>query len=372
MKGDVQLSEQLGSDIVEYSRKARFAGVSAEEWTERLTNLIAAQPNISKPIEVRNVRPVAAAAGGSNGTMLFDTTYTENEERKERSLVLRFLPAAGLFKTYDVRAQFELQRALESTDVPVPAQIWLDEDGEYLKKAGYVMEQVRGTSTPMNWKASGLLVDSPPDVRRKMSLGWVHGIATLHDVDWKAQGLEWLQSRGPGSRPMEREINWYWESLVWAERGEYIDRLAPIRDWLIANEPDDYRVVLCHGDANFGNYLYDDGELTAMVDWEMAFIGAPETDVCFGRIGDESLQGDMPPPEGALDYDDLYAEYERVSGHKLQHMPYFEMFASYRGAVISVLAMNHFPPEILEKLMWALERSVTLCEGRARSMRINC
>jgi len=361
-------AEELGSGIVAHQRKARFAGSTPEQWAERLCALIASQPGIAGPIEVRNVRPVGAAAGGSNGTMLFDAGYVVEGESREEPLVLRFLPAAKLFHHYDVRGQFVLQRSLAATDVPVPPQYWLDEFGEYLTVAGYVMGQVAGTSTPMTWKASGLLVDATPDVRRRMTMGYVKALARIHAADWRALGLQWLEGRAAGDRPIEREVNWYWDSLTWAAVGNYVEELTPIRDWIVANEPDDVDVVLCHGDANLGNYLFDDGELTAVVDWEMAFLGPPECDVSFLRVGDEILQDDVPCPEGALTYDEIYAEYERISGRTLRHMPYFELFTAFRSAIISILAMKHFPAEVLEQFLPVLERSVMLCVERARGL----
>ncbi|MDB5480695.1 MAG: Aminoglycoside phosphotransferase [Caulobacteraceae bacterium] len=365
-------AEALGTGIVAYQRQARFAGTTSDEWAHRLRDLIRSQPGVTGTVEAWNVRPVEAAAGGSNGTMLFDARYTLDGETQERPLVLRFLPAAGLFHRYDVRGQFTLQRSLAGTDVPVPPQFWLDEKGEFLTVPGYVMGQVAGTSTPMTWKASGLLMEATPKVRRRMMMGYVEALARIHALDWRALGLEWLQDRAAGSRPIEREANWYWDSLTWAAVGSYATELAPIRDWIVANEPTDAEVVLCHGDANLGNYLFDDGELTAVVDWEMAFLGAPECDLSFLRVGDQILQGDIPCPEGALSYDEIYAEYERASGRTLRHLPYFELFTAFRSAIISILAMKHFPPEVLEQFLPALKRSVALCMERARRLGVAC
>lgn len=105
---------------------------------------------------------------------------------------------------------------------------------------------------------------------------------------------------------------------------------------------------------------------------EMAFLGAPECDVSFLKVGDEILQSDIPCPEGALSYDDIYTEYERVSGRTLRHIPYFELFTAFRSAIISILAMKHFPPEVLDRFLPALRRSVALCVERARRMGIAC
>lgn len=363
-------ADELGSGIVEISRKARFADTSLDEWTSRLDRLVRAQPEVVGSVEISNVRPVGTAAGGSNGTLLFDCAYETEAGPVARPLVLRFLPAKGLFHRYDVREQFELQHILGRHGVQVPEQLWLDEAGRYLVRPGYVMEQVSGVTAPMTWMTSGLIFDSSVADRRAMSLEYVHALANVHAVDWQAAGLQWLENRASGSSPVEREVNWYWDALVWAKTVDYIRQLGPVRDWLIANEPSDVDVVLCHGDTNFGNYLFDGTAVSAVIDWEMAFLGTPECDLSFLKLGDAILQSEVPWPEGVLTHAEMRTEYERFTGRTLRHMDYFEMFTAYRLAVINVLAMQHFPPEMLAPYLPILERGPKLCAERAKAMNI--
>lgn len=359
-------AKDISSGIVEISRKARFEGVTTDEWRARLETFLSARPDVTGEVLVADVRPVAEAAGGSNGTMLFSARYQTSGGREERQLVLRFLPNKGLFHHYDVTEQFNLQRALGQTSVPVPRQLWLDAKGKYLGRPGYVMERVEGVSTPMAWMTSGILYDATPEGRRKMSMGYVHALAQIHNVDWRAQGLEWMRGRAAGSRPVERETNWYWDALTWSGHEEYIRQLGPVRNWLIENEPTDVEEVLCHGDANFGNYLYVGNEVSAVLDWEMSFLGPRECDLAYLKMGDAILLDGVPWPDGVLTYDEMRAEYERVSGRELRHMDYFELFASYRMAVINVLAMKHFPPEVLDVYAPVLKRGPALCLDHAR------
>lgn len=361
-------TDEIGSGIVMISRKARFADTSMDEWTARVVALIEAKVAVLGEIVVTNMRPVGTAAGGSNGTLLFEAEYLGGDGPSKHDLVLRFLPVKGLFHRYAVQEQFDLQHALAQTDVRVPRQLWLDADGTFLTRPGYVMEQVHGASTPMTWMTSGIIADASVADRREMSLEYVRALARIHAVDWQERGLNWLENRATGTRPIERETNWYWDALLWAGGEDYIPRLAPVRDWLIANEPADVATVLCHGDANFGNYLYDGTTVSAVLDWEMAFLGAPECDLSFLKMGDAIIQHDTPWPEGALSYDEMRAEYERISGRTLRHMDYFELFSAYRMAVLNVLAMKHFPAEVLEAFLPVLQRGPAICLARAREM----
>lgn len=363
-------ADEIGSGIVEISRKARFADTSLDEWAVRLSKLVSAQPGVTGSVEIASVRPVGTAAGGSNGTFLFDCAYDTEAGPIAKSLVLRFLPTKGLFHRYDVREQFELQRTLRRLGLPIPEQLWLDEDGVYLVRPGYVMEQVGGVTAPMTWMTSGLILDASPTDRRALSLEYVHALARVHAVDWKAAGLQWLENRAEGSHPIEREVNWYWDALQWAKASTYSAMLGPVRDWLIANEPRDVETVLCHGDANLGNYLFEGTKLTAVLDWEMAFLGTPECDLAFLKIGDAVLQSGVNWLEGVLTYAEMRTEYERVSGRPLRHIDYFELFTAYRVAVINVLAMQHFPPELIAAYLPVLERGPELCVERAKALNI--
>jgi aminoglycoside phosphotransferase (APT) family kinase protein len=361
-------ADKVGSGIVEISRRARFADTTLEEWAARLKSLIEAQTEVQGSVTITNVRPVAEAAGGSNGTLLFRANYKTKSQSVDRALVLRFLPERGLFHHYDVREQFELQRALAATEVPVPEQVWLDEQGKYLVRPGYIMAQVDGSSTPMTWMTSGLLHDASPDARREISSGYIDALARIHSVDWKGQGLAWMEKRAKGTRPIERETNWYWDALIWSKDDAYIRKLAPVRDWIIANEPIDLEVVLCHGDANFGNYLYKDNRVTAVLDWEMSFLGARECDLAFLKVGDSILLDGVPWPDGALSYEEMRSAYEKQTGYRLRNMEFFELFAAFRLAVINVLAMKHFPAEVLELYAPVLRRGPELCLERASAL----
>ena len=154
-----------------------------------------------------------------------------------------------------------------ATDVPVAGQVWLDADGSYLERPGYVMEQVDGVSPPMTWMTSGVIAAASPADRREMGANYARMLARIHAVDWRTAGLDWLEDRAVGACPVQRELNWYWDSLLWSGYDAAQAQLVPIRDWLIANEPDGSDVVLCHGDANLGNYLYDGVRISAVLDW---------------------------------------------------------------------------------------------------------
>ena len=66
--------------------------------------------------------------------------------------------------------------------------------------------------------------------------------------------------------------------------------------WLERNAPPPGEIVLCHRDYRTGNYLVDDGRLTAILDWEFCGWSDPMEDVAwfcsrswrFGRMDREA------------------------------------------------------------------------------------
>src|SRR3546814_4198727 len=56
--------------------------------------------------------------------------------------------------------------------------------------------------------------------------------------------------------------------------------LSQTRQWLWDNIPaDDKGPSLLHGDVGFHNILFDEDRITALLDWELTFLGHPAKDL---------------------------------------------------------------------------------------------
>lgn len=68
-------------------------------------------------------------------------------------------------------------------------------------------------------------------------------------------------------------------------------RLANGASWLIESRPPRASEVVCHGDLHPGNLLARDGQVVALLDWELATIEEPEFDVAHTLVLMRSAPG---------------------------------------------------------------------------------
>src|SRR5262249_11330152 len=98
-------------------------------------------------------------------------------------------------------------------------------------------------------------------------------------------------------------------------------------DWLEANVPEgDGTVVLVQGDTGPGNFMYEDGRVTAVVDWELAHFGDPMDDIAWLSL--RTVQDTF------THFPDRLREYEELSGNRIdaERVWYYRLFAETRPA----------------------------------------
>ncbi len=93
-------------------------------------------------------------------------------------------------------------------------------------------------------------------------------------------------------------------------------------DWLERNVPDyDGPVVVVQGDTGPGNFMYEDGKVTAIVDWELAHFGDPMDDIAWVSL--RTVQDTF------THLPDRLREYAELSGHAIdvERIWYYRVFA---------------------------------------------
>jgi aminoglycoside phosphotransferase (APT) family kinase protein len=306
-----------------------------------IRSFIEHQPDIVGEVEVTVIGD-GGEVGASSGTVLFDATFDTGDGRVTRELVLRHAPVSDkrLFFEYDLSRQFEVQRALCGTDVPVPEPLWLDADGRWLGAPGYAMARATGTGQHPAAFIQGPIAEASPADREEMLAKVMAALVAIHHTDIKARSLENFVMNAPGIAPLERCINWYWQTWDWVHLPEF-QRLVPVRDSLLDHLPDG-EPELMHGDSTLQNYFFDGTRLAAVLDWEMSTLGRAEADVALQCLSNRIFAA--PPDSGLLQppsEDEWLAMYYAAGGRRLHDFDYFKKFAAYMIIVaVSALQRN--------------------------------
>jgi aminoglycoside phosphotransferase (APT) family kinase protein len=156
---------------------------------------------------------------------------------------------------------------------------------------------------------------------------FIAAVAKLHHLDIADMGLDAYTPAATIADYVKRELD------IWRGMYEETGRTDPLIDlglaWLYKNlpQPTD-RPVLAHGDAGPGNFLFENGHMTALLDWELAHLGDPMEDLAWF-----SMRCVMEP---VPDFAGRISEYERISGRPIDRgrVLYHRVFVSTRVVII--------------------------------------
>ena len=130
-------------------------------------------------------------------------------------------------------------------------------------------------------------------------------------------------------------------------------------DWLAQHPPRACRTSLIHSDMGPGNFLFEQGRVTAILDWEVAHWGDPMEDLAAIAVRD------MATPIGPLAT--RYAEYAAEGGAPidLAGIAWYRVFILTRNTTLIALGLRRpLPPasrEPLERFQLLLLRGLALC-----------
>jgi len=295
------------------------------------------------PLEV--VDYSRSVGGYSNDTFIL-TTNTPGAQAVPQRFVFRWEAAVPMFHDYEVLTQARTMQGLAGTGVPVPEVVGIEEDASLIGKPFYAMRHIEGRfppDVPPGPHGHGLFVESSPADRRRMYDQVLDAMVTLHALDWRSLELPDLGAPGSGVEALDVQIK-YWEGMLAWAADEPIPLLDRAFEWVKEHRYEPSRLSVCWGDAHHGNVLYHQGELRAVLDWEMAHIGPPEADLAWMLAIDHvHLESHGHARLPGLPHDDeVYDYYAEASGHPIQHRQFHEVFAALRSGITMVQAARKF------------------------------
>jgi aminoglycoside phosphotransferase (APT) family kinase protein len=285
--------------------------------------------------------------GMSSETLLVTARWNEDGAAVERRLVARVEPPATdypVFTTYDLDMQFQVMRLVSAnTDVPIPETHWYEPDPSVLGGAFFVMDRIDGLVPPDvmpytfgdNW-----VFDGTPGARRTIQDSAVRAMAGIHSIRPDRFDLAFLQLDQPGDTALERSLNqWkaYHEWVVGDRRSRLLDDCFA---WLTEHLPTDAGPdALSWGDGRIGNMMFQNNEVVAVLDWEMAAVAPPEVDLgwmCYLHLffQDLAVQLGAPGLPEMFRPVDVAATYAEAAGNPVGDLTWHIAYAAMRHGVI--------------------------------------
>jgi aminoglycoside phosphotransferase (APT) family kinase protein len=204
-----------------------------------------------------------------------------------------------LLSHYDLAREARVLEALQGTGVAVPEFLGFSDEHQII-----LMERLAGTNR---------LAEAPDDeTRRRVMFEYYEQLARLHSLDLATMTLR------------EIPIPTTPEDVAFAGKFRFAEddyaamrrtlRPEPLLDlgiwWLHANVPRGARPVSwLQGDTGPGQFMFADGHLTGLIDWELSHIADPMLDLGVARMRN------MLYPAGSIREPILH--YEAVSGRAI-------------------------------------------------------
>jgi aminoglycoside phosphotransferase (APT) family kinase protein len=225
--------------------------------------------------------------------------------------------------------------ALGPTDVPVPPVVALCEDESVNGAPFYVMDFVDGPVLRTRQDAEAEFAE--PD-RRAIGERVVDTLVAIHGVEPDQVGLGALGKRKDYvARQLHR-----WQGQWEKSKTREVELVDDVHKRLSERIPEQGPATIVHGDYRLDNMiLAPDGEIAAVVDWELCTLGDPLADVgmllvYWSEPGDE-LMPLFDPPTTAAGFpkrEFVRTRYAELSGRDLAEVDFYVALACWKLAVI--------------------------------------
>lgn len=271
---------------------------------------------------------------GGHSNLTYEITDTNGD-----SFVIRRPPQGELLpKAHDMWREFRIIDALHPVGVPVAEPIGYCDDRDVCDTHFYVMGKVGGEAL---YTAAQTAPRLDQAARGRVGDSFIAVLAHLHSIDPVEVGLGDL---GRHDGYVARQLKtWYGSWTMSAEHAEYDDdRLHSLHERLTANIPDQGPARVVHGDYGVHNVMIDDdGEVAAVLDWEIGTLGDPLADFAYAlnawiepTDSDEARQLSPTALPGFATRDDLIAAYAERTGADLSDLGFYRAFNSFKTACI--------------------------------------
>ncbi|MDE1173480.1 MAG: phosphotransferase family protein [Parvibaculaceae bacterium] len=276
--------------------------------------------------------------GASRETYRVRASWTKDGSETERGLILRRDPVSSLIET-ERDLEYNAYRAFHPLGLPVPEPLYLETDLSWLDRPFFVMEEIRDCSagSAFNPDPYGALA---PKIGEQF---WRH-LGSIAKQDPRAIGLagtmEWVEPADVWKKEVAA-----WEAVIDEDEMEPQPIARAAIRWLKRNPPPPaQKISVVHGDYRTGNFLFDvQGEIRAILDWEMCHLGDPLEDLAWAADPLWAF-GNYDRPAGLIAREEAFRIWRAHSGLEIDPAAFtwWEIFNAVKGLAIWISAGKEF------------------------------
>lgn len=262
-----------------------------------------------------------------------------NDDEVNRDMILRLGPPYGLFAPYSAMPEYETLKVLEGSGARAPRAYEASDDPSILGAPFFLCERVAG-SAPVPWAGrDSRSMDA--DRRAALADDFIDALTALHTFDWSRTNLApWGEGVTTGNAAARQIAEWRGKHDRWALRPHPMAHRAFA--WLEENQPTAPRVSIVHGDYRLGNFLEQDGRITAILDWELVHLGDPVEDLGWAFL--PQYRGGTGLVCGLASEEDFLSRYERDAGFTVDRnaLRFYIVFSLLKLALTHMAAARCF------------------------------
>lgn len=275
------------------------------------------------------------ASGESSVTLLFDANWSGGEDK----FVLRMVPKESeVFESHNLKLQYDVMKIAGQNGIPVPGLVAYEPDTGLLGSDFYVMNFTSGLIPPDNppMAFGSWVSELSTDQRATMWNNGLDLLADIHSLPLEAFDQIGLPQAAADESPAAHELQLYERLLELGIRDSADPIILQAWSFIKENAPKSGPRRLCWGDSRPGNIIYSDLKPVAVLDWELANIGNPLTDLAwyFWIDHTNSVGLGVEKMTGVPDYNEAYQRWSETTGLPIDDMPWYELFVQWRFAVI--------------------------------------
>jgi aminoglycoside phosphotransferase (APT) family kinase protein len=262
-------------------------------------------------------------------------TYAVTDANGRRWALRRPPLGERLASAHDMSREHTIISALAGTPVPVPPVVALCTDESVNGAPFYLMEFVYG---PILRSRSEAEQSFDADSRRAIGERVADTLVDIHAIDPDRVGLGDLgRKQDYVARQLRR-----WQGQWQKSKTRELPVIDDVHRRLQSRIPEQGPATIVHGDYRLDNMILSkDGEIAAVVDWELCTLGDPLADVgmlivYWSEPGDELMPlFDAPTTApGFPSREEIRSRYAERSGRDLSEIDFYVALACWKLAII--------------------------------------